>query len=345
MRMYFYNIITGEKPVPLKAVLRPVLVLLSVLFLVIIELRTFMYKIGLFESMQLPRPVISIGNITWGGTGKTPLVEAILIYLQSRDLRPALLTRGYGEDENRVIASAFLNVSVISGKHRALNAINFLKKDKADIFVIDDGFQHLRLKRDLDIVTINAMSAFGNNLLIPAGILREPLKALRRADIIVITKSDLVPEARLLQLSARIKDMAPGADIFQARHVPRYFLTTQGVVKGLDYIKGRKVVCVSALGDNVSFVKTVKGLGANISGNIAYIDHHQYSENDLIDMKTTLQKFQSDIIITTEKDWVKLKNLKTEGLCKGIEFLILKIKLEVQQDEVFCGRLSAVLPS
>jgi tetraacyldisaccharide 4'-kinase len=344
MKKYFYNIITGKNKTVFGIILKFFLFFLSFLFFLGVKARFFMYKFGLLRSVGLSAPVISIGNLTWGGTGKTPLVEAILIYMSSKGLKTALLTRGYGQDEDRLISSKLPDISVIKGKKRAYNAVNFQKKHNPDIFVIDDGFQHLKIKRDIDIVTINATQPFGNRLLIPAGILREPIGALRRAHIAMITKSDLVSEQSLSALKSRIKNISPDIDIFCSRHTPNFFYTANGEKKPLEYIKDKNIICVSGLADNDAFIKAIRRLRARVCRNLSYIDHYSYSDHDLSELKNISQNCNLNIAVTTEKDWVKLKYLKLSILEKDIEFLILRIELEVDKDEAFYSRLSAVLP-
>ena len=344
MKTYFYNIITGKKNTGLGIILKFVLFFLSFLFSLGVKARFFIYKFKLLRPVNLSVPVISVGNLTWGGTGKTPLVEAILIYLSSKGIRAALLTRGYGHDEDRLLASKLPNITVIKGKKRACNAINFQKKQDTDIFVLDDGFQHFKIKRDIDIVTINATQPFGNGLLVPAGILREPPEALRRAHIAVITKTDLVTEQSLVALRSKVRSISSVIDIYCSKHTPKFFYTANGEKKPLEYIKGKNIVCISGLADNDSFIKTIQRLDGIVCRNLSYIDHHSYTEYDLIELKNILRDLNINIVVTTEKDWVKLENIKLSIVGKDIEFLILKIELEVEKDESFFSRLSAVLP-
>ena len=344
MKGYFYNLITGERRVLLGPILRPFLLLASLLFLACVRLRFFLYKARFMRSRGLPAPVISVGNITWGGTGKTPLVEAILSWLYDKGFTAVLLTRGYGKDEDRVIASNMGHTRVISGERRLLNAINYCKENKADIFVLDDGFQHFKIKRDIDIVTVNAQSPFGNNMLLPAGFLREPLNAIKRADIVVITKSDLVPRQRLAEIISCVKDVSKDILICRARHKPEFLLTDSGQNKPLEYIKNKRVTSVSALADNYSFAKTIENLGAEIVSSLFYIDHHRYTAGDVKKIIKSLNDFHVNIVVTTEKDWVKLAPMVKGPIAGGIDFLVLRVKLEVEEDEIFYRRLSAVLP-
>ena len=343
MKEYFYNLITGERRVFIGPILRPFLLLASFLFFIGVKARLFLYKTRILRPGKLPAPVISIGNITWGGTGKTPLVEALLGRLHNKGLSAVLLTRGYGEDEDKVISSNMPYARVISGKHRMSNALNYSKHNKADVFILDDGFQHFKIKRDIDIVTINAQSPFGNGMLLPAGCLREPLNALRRADIAVITKSDLVSGQRLIEIISCVKKISKDITVFRARHSVKFFRTAAGEKIPLEYVKNKRVVSMSALADNRSFIKTIENLGTEIVSSPFYIDHHRYTEGDVKRVLEILKKSQANIVVTTEKDWVKLGAL-VKGPIGGAEFLVLKMELEVEEDEIFYRRLSAVLP-
>jgi tetraacyldisaccharide 4'-kinase len=343
MREYFHNLITGERRTLSGPILRPFLLLASYLFFVCVKTRIFLYRFGILRAYRLPLPVISIGNITWGGTGKTPLVEYVLRWLHHKGLRPVLLTRGYGNDEDRVISSNMKYVQVLSGKNRLSNALDYLKQNKADVFVLDDGFQHLRIKRDIDIVTLNAQSPFGNGRLLPAGCLREPLGALRRADIAMITKSDLVEEKDLVKTISRVKNVSADIVVCRAVHRPKFFYSEDNQQKPLECVKGKKVICVSALADNRSFIETIKKTGAEIISSRYYMDHHRYTEKDVEDIKEMLQRCNASAVVTTEKDWIKLQALTRSTAGRGIEFLVLKIELEVEEDEVFYRRLLHIL--
>ncbi len=342
--MYFYNIITGKNRVIFGSILRPLLILLSFLFFFVVKARCFFYKIGILRSVKLKRPVISVGNITWGGTGKTPLTEAILRRFLQKRKRVALLTRGYGKDEERVIFQNFPEVSILSGKDKLFNALQAQENSDLDLFLMDDGFQHLSVKRDADIVTINATDPVGNGFLIPAGILREPLNSLKRADMVIITKSDLVDKERLFNLKRLIQGAAGDIDIFEGVHEPAFFYTAFKEKKLLGYIRQRRACVISGLADNNSFSMTLKRLGAIVVSTFSYMDHHKYGETDIAEIAEAVEKNNADTIVTTEKDWIKLKSIVKDPLLKGVELLVLKIELKVKDDEVFYGRLSTLLP-
>ncbi len=350
MRRYFYNIITGKSEVVLSFLLRPLLALFSFLFLIAVKTRYFLYKTGIFRSVKLKKPVISVGNITWGGTGKTPLTEAILNRFLEDGKRPALLTRGYGKDEDKVISQNLSGVDVLSGKNRRINALKAQENLILDVFLMDDGFQHLSIKRDVDIVTINATDPIGNGFLIPAGILREPLDSLRRADMLVITKSDLVDKERLSGIKSLIRGMASDIDIFEAIHEPLCFYTvsaTQNNVserkQALDCLNGRRVCAISGLADNDSFFITLNRLNVPVVSRLSYMDHHKYIGTDIDRIAEVVKENNIDTVVTTEKDWIKLKNMLKLPSLKEVDLLVLKIELRVKESEVFYRRLSTLL--
>ncbi len=343
MRRYFHNIVTGKSETVFSSLLRPLLALLSFLFLIVVKARHFLYEIGIFRSIKLRKPVISVGNITWGGTGKTPLTEAILNRFLKDGKRPALLTRGYGEDEDKVILQNFPGVNVLRGKNRRLNALKAQEHLSFDIFLMDDGFQHLSIKRDVDIVTINATDPIGNGFLIPAGILREPLDSLRRADVLVITKSDLVDKERLSNIKSLILGVADDIDIFEAIHEPVCFHTVSHDKQPIDSLNGRRVCAISGLADNDSFFITLKRLNVPVVSRLAYMDHHKYLGADIDRITKVVKENNIDTIVTTEKDWIKLKDMLDLPSLKEVDLLVLKIELKVKESEVFYRRLSTLL--
>ncbi len=343
MKKFFCNIITGEDRSVSAVILRPVLVLLSAMFFIAVKARLFLYNKGIIRSVKLKKPVISIGNITWGGTGKTPLVEAVAGRFLSGDKGLVLLTRGYGSDEDKAVSEAIPALKVLSGKNRLKNALKAQEDADTDIFLLDDGFQHLRIKRDVDIITINAADPFGKGMLIPAGILREPISSLSRADIAIITKSDLADKSRINHIRGIIKRAAEDIDVFEARHEPEFFYAASGEKKPLNYVNKKKICAIAALADNNSFSAALRGLGALISIEHFYTDHYRYNDNDIADITESVSNHNVEAVVTTEKDWVKLKKLIQGDSLNGVELLVLKIGLRIQEDEVFYRRLSSLL--
>ena len=343
MRKYIYNIITGTPKEPLGFLIKILLILLSFLYYIAISLRRFLYKKGVFLSKELDSPVVSIGNITWGGTGKTPLSDKICKYLKASNRKPALLIRGYGSDEDRLHVLNLNDIPVATGKDRYSNALRLKQEQGSDIFILDDGVQHLNLARKVDIVTINANNPFGNNFLIPAGILREPLSSLSRADIAVITKSDTVEKDTLLFIKSKILKANNSISIYEAVHSPVSLIDTSGNVVDLEYIRNKKICALSGLGDNNSFLSTLKNLRASIGLEALYMDHHNYLESDLSNIIANAKKENISTIVTTQKDWVKIEELYNKIDSPGIDFFVLKIEIKIKDEEDFLHRLHTLL--
>lgn len=294
---------------------------------------TPLYGIGVALDRALARPqrlsvpVISVGNITWGGTGKTPAVIALARYFSDHGRRTAILTRGYrragagpvivsdgagvratpeqGGDEPYLIARESPATIVMAGADRYAAGLRAHDQFHPALFILDDGFQHWRLQRDLDIVCVNAADPFGNGHLIPAGSLRERPDALRRADLILLTSADRLDESQRQELVARIADHTP-APVCQARtRITGLRRVVDGVRLSTGQLAGRPVTVVSALGSNAGFVQSVTALGCRIVGTNMFRDHHRYTPADL----RGLSNAGEGIYITSAKDAVKLKSV------------------------------------
>ena len=345
MREYLYRVATDEKNGAPEALLKPFLLLLSFIYGVAAWKIRFFYRIKLLKQKKLPKPVISIGNITLGGVGKTPLVMLIAQYLKKKGLKPAILTRGYmGEgakaasDEAQLLKE--LGVPVIVGRNRFEAAQEALKKENIDVFLLDDGFQHWCLARDLDIVLIDAAKPFGNGCLFPRGILREPLSALKRAGVFVLTKTDFSCDIETMR--KQLKAINPSAPIIETIHAPvRLKDLKENKTVELPFLQNKNVVAVSGIGDPASFDHLLKHLGAKVSKHFSFLDHHNYKANDVARIAEFAKKENIEICLTTDKDAVKLKKFISESdLC----YLSLQIKIEiVKGEDEFFRRISSNL--
>lgn len=345
--------------------LKPLLFILSVLYLFFVTIRQIAYRCNIFKSFRLDAVVISVGNITWGGTGKTPLVIALANFFKKTGRRVAISTRGYGGDyvksgivvgpkPDNIKEKGFLGdevylfkdylkgVPLIVGKNRYALIKEAFKREKTEVLILDDGFQHLKLKRDLDIIVINGLNPFGNYRLVPLGILREPLSSLRRADILVINKADLAEN--LNYTKGLLKKINPRALIVCSRH----FL--KGVYEPLDdtevnisELKGRNIALLCAIGDPDSFEKLLKNNGLVTKTAFRFIDHHKFNTREIERVINICLKDKIDVVITTDKDITRLKGYT--DLFKGtdIKLLFTRIELEfTENSEAFFERLSAL---
>jgi tetraacyldisaccharide 4'-kinase len=286
---------------------------------------------------KLPAKVISIGNLTLGGTGKTPAVISVAQEAKKRGHQPCILTRGYrgkakdisfvskggkpllgpveAGDEACLMAESLRGVTIIKGKDRFRagtavfdNAhLAIVNLQHPPLFILDDGFQHWKLHRDADVLLIDATNPFGNEKLFPEGIMREPFSALKRAHIIVITKADKAPEGAVISITRKVKQYNRYAPVFTAAHRATGLVSASGEVKGLDSLKDKQIYAFSGIANPTYFQSTLTSAGAHIAQFKKFRDHHKYSQKDIKE----IQKNSAGLdIITTEKDLVKLKELE-----------------------------------
>ncbi len=287
------------------------------------------YSKGYVKRVRLPIPVVSIGNITCGGTGKTPMAIDVTKRLIAAGYKVAVLSRGYarkskervtvvsngaGEfalceeagDEPLLIALSVPNAIVIVGSSRVETAAIAIEKFNADAIVLDDGFQHIRLERDLDVVLIDYNDDPENDALLPAGRLREPLAALNRAKVVVITKVPLNPDEEHMQkLRAFISKYAGRAEIAAARFVPKRLRTSTGEAS-LDQLKGQRVIAFCGLARPEGFASTLNQLGCTVVQMKAFSDHHWYTPDELKMLEQLMRNSNAQMVVTTEKDMVKI---------------------------------------
>ncbi len=281
--------------------------------------REIFYRVGFFVTHRLPVPVVSVGNITLGGTGKTPTVISIAETALSMGKRPAIVSRGYGRtttgtvivsdgkgtlvpweeagDEPLLMAKRLPTVPVVVDEQRFRGGMVAVEQFGVDMIILDDAFQHRAVERNLDIVLINNREPAENYRMLPYGRLREPTWSVRRADIVVLTKTD--GESTVPAVHRKI-----------ARHA-RKIMKSSLRPRETENLKGRKVVAFCGIGDPDSFRPTLRQLGADIVAFQKFRDHHIYDESDMNDLKKLLEKRNGDTLVTTEKDWVKLP--RSEG--------------------------------
>ena len=291
------------------------------------------YTKGVLRQERLDRPVISIGNITVGGTGKTPLVIAIAELIRSRGDRPAVLTRGYRQadgfsDEAVVLRQHLPGVPVLIGANRARQARRFLRDHSADVFILDDGFQHWRLFREEDWLVIDATNPFGNGAVLPSGILREPLKGLGRATLIILTKTDQASEEQNAALRRIIQQRCPHAPVIETVHQPVSWVgMTTGQEEPVTSLRGRRVVSCCGIGQPDSFAKTLRDVGVEVDQAFVFGDHHGYTRQDCLAIKTDCIRRGVTTLVTTEKDAVKLQAFS--ALLNDIRVMVLRIQINV----------------
>ncbi len=285
---------------------------------------------------KLPAPVISIGNLTLGGTGKTPAVIAVAREAKKRGRNACILTRGYkgkakdisfvsrggqpllgpveAGDEACLMAETLRGVTIVKGKDRFRAGIAAIDNARLAIvnlhgptlFVLDDGFQHWKLHRDVDVILVDGTNPFGNNKLFPEGILREPLAEMKRGHIMVITKADIAEKGAVTEITRTIRKYNQEAPIFNASHRPSGLVGASGNLREINSLHGRNIYAFSGIANPAHFQATLTSAGARIAAIRKFRDHHHYKQKDIDDIKKEAQDLD---IITTEKDMVKLKEL------------------------------------
>lgn len=324
--------------------LRTILAAASLPYAAGVALRNSLYDRGWLPTTQAEIPVISVGNLTLGGTGKTPLVAWCVRFLERRGERPAIVSRGYAAsgsgpgDEAEELALLLPGVAHVISRDRAAGVATAVTRHRASVAVLDDGFQHRRLTRTLDLVAIDATDPFGCRRLFPRGLLREPLRGLRRADAVILTRASLVDSQtkdaiwkELTRITRRAR--AGGHPMrmpvhVEATHAPRQLRTWSGATASLPSLAGRRVVLVSGIGNPSAFRRTVESLGCTIVDEVVFPDHHAYPAADLDRIGRTAS-LAAELIVTTLKDLVKIRR-ETLG---GIPVMAIEIGIELLDGE------------
>ena len=359
---FVLEVILEERRGKRAAIVRFLLLLLSKVFLVIVKLRRFLYDVRIMRDYTIGVQVIAIGNLTVGGTGKTPVVEKFARELKNQGRTVAILSRGYRSkppplskrlldrlllrrdrtpprvvsdgksllldsetagDEPYMLASNLKDVVVLVDKDRVKAGRYAIEKFGCDTLLLDDGFQYWKLAgRRRDIVLIDCQAPFGNEHLLPRGTLREPPSHLGRASTIFITKSD----GDTARLRARIAKYNDQAGIIECIHHPLYFEDVfTGEQHGMNLIKGRRIASFSGIAQPESFEKSLKGQGAELVYSKRFADHHRFTQQEVLNAINRSKKKQAELIITTQKDAVRFPKIDRRDL--PIYFMRVEIKI------------------
>jgi|UniRef100_UPI00404B257D tetraacyldisaccharide 4'-kinase len=342
LELYTIDVILGRRADTGAAVYGAFLQLMSYLFSGIAQLRFWLYRHRILHDQPLGCLVVVVGNLTVGGTGKTPVVEKFARALQERGRKVAILSRGYKSkappfwkkwwwalthateppprivsdgkqvlldseqagDEPYMLARNLPGVIVLVDKNRVKSGAYAIKKFGCDTLVLDDGFQYLPLKGQLNLLLVDKTNPFGNGHLLPRGILREPIKHLRRASYVFLTKSN---GERDTELEALIQKHNPGVDTIECAHRPQYLQRFGSDERQpLSYLKGRRVVAFCGIATPESFEKFLRDLGAKIVGRERYLDHYRYGPEDFDELAELARYHDAECLITTEKDAVRI---------------------------------------
>ncbi len=325
---YLTSIMSGSKRGAVAVLLSGVFRMLSVIYAAGVRMVWFGYNSGIRRVHIPPVAVVSVGNLTLGGTGKTPMVVCAVEHFLSLGRKPAVLTRGYGNDECRMLAEALPEVPVYKGQDRYKNALR-ASRDGRDVVILDDGFQHRRIGRDLNILLVDGRNLFGNGLIFPGGMLREPVSAAGRADIVVVTKTDGVTGEKLKEIKNYIGKIAPGKPVAISRHEPVSFSDVKGTFYGLETLKGRDICAVSGIADPSYFEDVLKEIGCGIVKKYYFPDHYGYEQKNLTEIAKACSSAGIRTIVTTAKDFVKMRDLDISGMSDKV--LVLNVKMKITE--------------
>ena len=349
LEQYFLDLMAGRRKRWYDRVITCLLFAASRVYRMVVQFRIWLYDKRVIRNQALGCLVVSIGNLSCGGTGKTPVVEVFARSLSAKGRKVAILSRGYrrkkrsfweklchafhsgemelppqvvsdGEnllmdsehagDEPFMLASNLQDVAVIVDKDRVKSGIHAIDEFQTDIIILDDGFQYLKLKPHINIVLVDSTDPFGNGHVLPRGILREPIKNIRRADYIFLTKSD--GSNKLRHLKRFIRRHTRRAEIIECCHRPQYLvkLFTDREREELSFLNGRKVAALSAIARPESFENFLEQLGAKLVTKDHFADHHRYSRQEIIDFVNAAKAAGAEMVVTTEKDAVRIPHLE-----------------------------------
>lgn len=361
-QQFTIDVIYDRRRGRIESIYAGILSLFSYIFNFIVQSRYFLYRHRIFRDQPLGCLVVVVGNLTVGGTGKTPVVEKFARSLSERGRKVAILSRGYGSkaepryhkfwrwlthreppppkvvsdgqnilldsetagDEPYMLARNLPGVVVLVDKNRVKAGEYAIKRFGADTLILDDGFQYLPLRGQLNLLLVDKSNPFGNHHLLPRGILREPIKHLRRASYIFFTKSDGAPNP---ELEALIRKHKPDTEIIECVHKPQYLQQVFGPEKvELDRIRGWRVATFSGIAVPESFETFVRDLGAQIVHNQRFMDHHRFTTAELEHYFEAAREAKVDAILTTEKDAVRIHPSQAPS---DIPFYFLKLEIDI----------------
>ena len=365
IEQYFIEIIRERRKAPFDSFVKGLLFVASRFYLRAINTRIWLYDNRVIRNRAIGCLVVSIGNLTCGGTGKTPIVEIFARTLSQKGRKVAVLRRGYRSrdkrgffeklrkrlfskkmevpprvvsdgknllhdsitagDEPYMLASNLKNVAVLVDKDRVKSGLYAIDEFGTDVLILDDGFQYLRLKAHINIVLVDSTSPFDNHHVLPRGLMREPIEHLLRADYVFLTKSDGSP--RLRHLKEFIRKHNHRAEIIECCHKPKYLedVFDRGKRFPLETLQGKKLASISAIANPASFEGFLEDLGGELVLKRHYADHHRYRQQEMIDFINDAKAAGADLIVTTEKDAVRMPRLDRRDI--DIQFLRVEIDI------------------
>jgi tetraacyldisaccharide 4'-kinase len=317
----FYDLVSGRITGIAATLLRSGLRLLEVPYCSVVSVRNVLYDKKFLPTHRFTVPIISVGNLTLGGTGKSPMVAWLCRFLLEQNLRPGLVSRGYkksaeeGNDEFMEMSHRFPSVPHLQQTNRAEAIQKLLQTEQVNIIILDDAFQHRQVARDIDMVLLDATAPFGFEHVFPRGTLREPPRALSRADVALLTRSDLVSEAERQKIRERVLSFNTNITWGETIHVPTVLVSLDSFrSEPIESIRGQSVLAFCGIGNPTAFQKTLERCGVQVVKLIPFPDHHRYTPGDVGSIMRTAETLGTDSILCTMKDLVKLNRSEFAGL-------------------------------
>ncbi|MBI2824920.1 MAG: tetraacyldisaccharide 4'-kinase [Planctomycetia bacterium] len=316
----FRAIASGERRDVRARLARLFLGAVEIPYTLLVRWRNYGYDRGHVTVHRAGVPVVSVGNLTLGGTGKTPLVAWIARWFGERGLRVVLISRGYGakegapNDEAMELARKLPDVPHLQNADRVAAARTAVEAFQCQVIVLDDAFQHRRMGRDLDIVLIDALAPFGFGRVFPRGMLREPVSGLRRADIVALSRADMVPDDEKRLIHALVERHNPRVVWIEMRHAPCQLLSSSGASEPISSLVGRRMAAFCGIGNPAGFRHTLSECGYDVAGFHEFADHHAFARDDVEWLGRWARELGAAALVCTHKDLVKLGVDQIAGL-------------------------------
>ena len=344
--------------------LTAILYVFSKIYALLVDIKLWGYRQGIFSRKKLDCFVISLGNVTVGGTGKTPTAQRLASDIRDMGYKVVILNRGYrakwhgkvgivsdgqrlhmtaadAGDEAFMLAKHLPKVPVLIGADRSVTGQYAIENFGAEVAILDDGFQHWQLERDMDILLVDAVNVFGNGYMLPRGTLREPISHISRADVCLLTKVDQAADGSREYIRDTVHRYNDGAQIVESIHEPRRFIPLAdwyvdiaGEGVDVNQMRGRKIMAVSAIGNPASFEQTLSDLGVIIIESLRYPDHHDYSMLEMSDILRQAENMGAEAIVITEKDAVKIPmEVVHAGSTVPVYVICVEVNFQAGKDE------------
>ena len=311
--MEFHSLISGERRGFDAALLRSMLSAVEVPYSLAVGWRNRCFDTGRFRAQPVNVPVASVGNLTLGGTGKTPMVAWLARWLNDRGARVAIVSRGYGggrgrlNDEALELQQRLPDVPHIQNRDRVAGARQAIVEHRAEVLVLDDAFQHRWIARDLDIVLIDALAPFGYDRVFPRGMLREPPRGLSRAQVVALSRADAVDAATRDEIRRRVRAIVPHVIWLETTHAPLHWRSAQGETVAVPQLAGASVAAFSGIGNPKGFRHTLDMAGVHVADERVFPDHHHFTDQDMHALDGWVCGLGPvDAVVCTQKDLVKL---------------------------------------